>query len=90
MSEEFTKANLSSFLENIIHKGLTLEEAKKALVIKGWSKKFVNKYCKKYYNLHKKRMNLIREKSKSKAEEKENYLIDEEIAEIDEKLARLR
>ena len=84
---EFSKQALSSFLKGAIDKGLTLRESERALELKGWPKKFIDKYCKKYYSIYKRRKTLLEKKIVVKEKKGE---IDKQLDEINAELMKLR
>ncbi|MEE9525331.1 MAG: hypothetical protein V3V78_01870 [Candidatus Woesearchaeota archaeon] len=93
MPDIFTEQELKSFLKIALEKSLTLEESKKALLIKGWPKKFVEKYCTKYYKIIKKREYSARKKTDEQLEKdakKKENIIKEEIERIDDQLTKLK
>ncbi|MBW2995766.1 hypothetical protein KY332_00540 [Candidatus Woesearchaeota archaeon] len=91
MVDEHNEDNLSLFVKGAMDLGLTLKECEKALIIKGWPKKFVDKHCKKHYDKRKREM----KKSEKAAEEREKrfakeHIVDDEIERLNRALAELK
>ena len=88
---EFTKENLDKFLLEAVGLGLSEKECEKALIIKGWPEKFIKKYCKKHYEMQRRK---IRREDVKKEDQEEKYekehVYDREVEKINQELAKLR